>query len=93
MLKNLPPPGTEVRTLRDIRVPQSPSVVRLISASTEAKIVRPIGQHRPIDDSGDLFEIQITGGAFQGMLISIRRGDLEEMKNTPPTPRVNYQRS
>jgi stress-induced morphogen len=55
--------------------------------------VRPIGQHQHNDDPGDLFEIRITAGAFQGMRLSIRRDELEEMQNTPPTPEKIYQRS
>jgi hypothetical protein len=81
MLSNLPPPGTEVRTLRRILRQDG----RFLPANTGGVIRRSFVKKPHIEDPEDLFEVEVQANV-RGlrMRIRVRRKDLEEMQQAIP---------
>lgn len=64
MLKNLPPPGTKIRLLRD---------VRLAKAYEVGSLTRALGEYRT-DSPADEFLVNVRGTE-----IRVSRADIEEV--------------
>lgn len=73
MMKNSPPPGTSVRTLRVVYTPEFPPN---IPAFTTGELEGPAGPVDPgIDDPNDRFLIRILGRS-----IVVHRADIDEVQ-------------